>query len=127
VRTFIHDLPLILCYELNSVHVNLLISKGYGFICFVIIVISSVFEIILQHLWSFCFARIFQFAMTHFWYIQTFIINLDNMPLIDYSLGPKCHSQVLQKNFYSRVLYLRFFSNKQFTGLQRVIFTIKPS
>jgi hypothetical protein len=46
----LHALPYILCYELNSVHVNPLISKGDDSIYFVIIVISSVFVIILQHL-----------------------------------------------------------------------------
>jgi hypothetical protein len=41
-------LCLILCYELNSVHANQRISKGDGYIYFVIIIISSVFVIILQ-------------------------------------------------------------------------------
>jgi hypothetical protein len=45
----LHALPFTLCYKLNSIHVNLLISKGYGKIYFVIIIISSVFLIILQH------------------------------------------------------------------------------
>jgi hypothetical protein len=53
----LHALPFILCYEFNSVHVNLLILKGHGQIYFVIIIIPSVFVIIKQNVWvifSFC-------------------------------------------------------------------------
>jgi hypothetical protein len=46
----LHALPFIMCYEFNSVRVNLLIWKGNGQIYVVIIIISSAFVIILQHL-----------------------------------------------------------------------------
>jgi hypothetical protein len=37
----LHVLPFILYYEPNSGHVNLLISTGDGYICFVIIILSN--------------------------------------------------------------------------------------
>jgi hypothetical protein len=46
----LHVLLFIFSYELNSVCVNLLTSKGDSYIHFVIIIIFSVFLIILQHL-----------------------------------------------------------------------------
>jgi hypothetical protein len=43
-------LPFLLGYELNSVHVNLLILRGDDQIYFVVIIIYSMFVIILQNL-----------------------------------------------------------------------------
>ena len=70
----LHDLPFILCNEMNSVHANLLNSKGDSEIYFVIIIISSVFVIILAfvvifvvvvvHVVIFHFATLFQGTST---------------------------------------------------------------
>jgi hypothetical protein len=71
-----HALPFILCYEFNSVHVNLLILKGNGKIYFVIMIISSVFVIILQNLKV--MFLLLSLILQHIWNVQNAFKDLQN-------------------------------------------------